>query len=100
MEIKLNTLDERHSNTATRITTEHYAKVRAAMKTSGKISGMPELFDALIEAMSEGLAYALEAEARAWQRVTELEDALIIICQHAPDGAIVKSRQLANPDHA
>lgn len=96
----MNTLDERHQNTATRITTEHYAKVRAAMKASGKTSGMSELFDALSEAMREGLDYALEAEARAWQRVTKLEDALIVICQHAPHGEIVKSRQLANPNHA
>ena len=88
-------LDERHQDTAKRIATVYYAKVRAAMKASGKTAGMSELFDALLDAMSEGLAYALEAEARAWDRSTQLEDALIEVCRHAPDGEIVKWRKLA-----
>jgi len=91
----MSNLDERHQDTAKRIVTAHYTKVRAAMKASGKTSGMPELFEALTDAMSEGLAYALEAEARAWDRATQLEDALIEVCRHAPDGEIVKWRKLA-----
>jgi len=31
----------------------YYAKVRAAMKASGKTAGMSELFDALLDAMSD-----------------------------------------------
>lgn len=97
----MSNLDERHQETAKRITTAHYSKVRAAMKSSGKTSGTAELFDALTDAMSEGLAYALEAEARAWDRATQLEDALIEVCRHAPDGDIVKWRKLAaHEEHA
>ncbi len=67
----------------------------AAMTRDGKGSGINELQNAIEEALKEGLGYALDAEERAWLRVTQLEDALIELARHCPIGEIVRGRELA-----
>ena len=88
-------LDHRHKETAQKIAQEHFSGLKKAMKRDSKGSGINELQNAIEEALKEGLGYALDAEERAWLRVTQLEDALIELARHCPAGEIVRGRELA-----
>lgn len=88
----MHNLDDRHIIAAKRITDQHHSLIKAA----GKINAKAALYDAVIDAIRYGVGYGLGAEENAWQRVLELEDTLIMIAKHAPDGEIVKSRSLCS----
>ncbi len=79
----MNNLDDRHKKTVTQIASEHYAELRIQMKLKGGQPGMQVLEAAIAEALKTGINFALEQEAHAWQRVTELEDLVVGIVKHA-----------------
>lgn len=88
-------LDDRHKKTVAIIADEHYAEIRAQMKNKGVTSGRQALESAITEALKTGINFALEQEARAWQRVTELEDLVVGIVSHAPGSDLVRAREFA-----
>ncbi len=60
-----------------------------------KHSARAALEAAVNAAYDKGIKYALESEAKAWHRVTVLEDAITEIVRHAPGSAMAKAKALA-----
>jgi hypothetical protein len=87
--------EDRHKLTAQRISTVHFPAIRAAMKIKGAKSGSQELEAAIYDALNGGINFALDAEARAWTRVNELEDMVISLVKHAPGSDLMRARELA-----
>lgn len=46
-------------------------------------------------AYSAGVGYAIESEAKAWARTTDLEDVIIELVRYAPGSTMMKAKALA-----
>lgn len=86
--------DDRHQEYLMKIVDKNYAAFEKALASKEKGAAKIKLHEMLETVLQHGISFALDAEANAWQRMTELEDALIAIVSHAPESDLLRARNL------
>ena len=87
--------DDRHQEYVMKVVEKNYPALEKLLAKKDSGAAKIKLHELLETVLQHGIGFALDSEANAWQRMTELEDVIIAIVKHAPESDLLNARKMA-----